>query len=183
MVREFTLLLQAAAEKAAYWPQIGFSGAYELNAKNFIGAEGTNWTLMVALQFSIFDNSRYARVRQNRARQLQAERGRELLTQAVALEVKRAFHEHEAATQRLEQARKAMSPAEESLRMIQNRYREGLTTLVVLQDAETALTGARTRAISAGRDAYEAGLMEVRDMAAPSTPVAGTPFFDLDRSE
>ena len=25
------------------------------------------------------------------------------------------------------------------------------------------------------------GLMEVRDMAAPSTPVAGTPFFDLDR--
>ena len=32
------------------------------------------------------------------------------------------------------------------------------------------------------RIAYEAGLMEVRDMAAPSTPVAGTPFFDLDRS-
>jgi thiazole synthase len=37
-------------------------------------------------------------------------------------------------------------------------------------------------AIEAGRLAYEAGLMEKRDMAAPSTPVAGTPFFDLDRS-
>jgi thiazole synthase len=37
-------------------------------------------------------------------------------------------------------------------------------------------------AIEAGRLAYEAGLMEMRDMAAPSTPVAGTPFFDLDRS-
>ena len=36
-------------------------------------------------------------------------------------------------------------------------------------------------AIEAGRLAYEAGLMEVRDMAAPSTPVAGTPFFDLER--
>ena len=36
-------------------------------------------------------------------------------------------------------------------------------------------------AIEAGRTAYEAGLMEMRDMAAPSTPVAGTPFFDLDR--
>src|SRR5918999_90197 len=33
--------------------------------------------------------------------------------------------------------------------------------------------------IDAGRAAYEAGLMEVRDMAEPSTPVAGTPFFDL----
>ena len=35
-------------------------------------------------------------------------------------------------------------------------------------------------AIEAGRTAYESGLMEMRDMAAPSTPVAGTPFFDLE---
>lgn len=34
--------------------------------------------------------------------------------------------------------------------------------------------------IAAGRRAFEAGLMEARDMAAPSTPVAGTPFFDLE---
>jgi thiazole synthase len=36
-------------------------------------------------------------------------------------------------------------------------------------------------AIEAGRMAFEAGLMQVRDMAVPSTPVAGTPFFDLDK--
>lgn len=36
-------------------------------------------------------------------------------------------------------------------------------------------------AIRAGRLAFESGLMEPRDMAEPSTPVAGTPFFDLDR--
>ena len=34
-------------------------------------------------------------------------------------------------------------------------------------------------AVSAGRDAYLAGLMHPRDMASPSTPVAGTPFFDV----
>ncbi len=38
-------------------------------------------------------------------------------------------------------------------------------------------------AIDAGRTAFEAGLMQVRDMAAPSTPVAGTPFFDLDKPQ
>ncbi len=38
-------------------------------------------------------------------------------------------------------------------------------------------------AIEAGRSAYEAGLMEMRDMAVPSTPVAGTPFFDLERPQ
>jgi thiazole synthase len=36
-------------------------------------------------------------------------------------------------------------------------------------------------AIEAGRLGYEAGLMPMRDMAVPSTPVAGTPFFDLDQ--
>jgi thiazole synthase len=34
-------------------------------------------------------------------------------------------------------------------------------------------------AIDAGRLAYESGLMEPRDMASPSTPVAGTPFFKI----
>ena len=34
-------------------------------------------------------------------------------------------------------------------------------------------------AVAAGRLAFEAGLMESRDMASPSTPVAGTPFFEL----
>lgn len=36
------------------------------------------------------------------------------------------------------------------------------------------------RAVEAGRLAFEAGLLEPRDMASPSTPVAGTPFFKID---
>ncbi len=32
-------------------------------------------------------------------------------------------------------------------------------------------------AVEAGRTAYEAGLMEARDFASPSTPVVGTPFW------
>src|SRR5688572_4961117 len=39
------------------------------------------------------------------------------------------------------------------------------------------------RAIEAGRAAFESGLMGMRDMAQPSTPVAGTPFFDLKRGD
>ena len=34
-------------------------------------------------------------------------------------------------------------------------------------------------AVAAGRRAFLAGLMEPREMASPSTPVAGTPFFDI----
>lgn len=38
------------------------------------------------------------------------------------------------------------------------------------------------KAIQAGRLAYEAGVVEPRDMASPSTPVAGTPFFKIDNA-
>ena len=52
----------------------------------------------------------------------------------------------------------------------------------VAKDSESKATPSQVAAaIEAGRTAYEAGLMEMRDMAAPSTPVAGTPFFDLSR--
>jgi len=57
-----------------------------------------------------------------------------------------------------------------------------LNTAVATAADPVRMARAFADAIAAGRTAYEAGLMEVRDMAAPSTPVADTPFFDLDRS-
>ncbi len=54
-----------------------------------------------------------------------------------------------------------------------------LNTAVAKAGDPVAMAGAFAAAVRAGRVAYGAGLMEMRDMAAPSTPVAGTPFFDL----
>lgn len=54
-----------------------------------------------------------------------------------------------------------------------------LNTAVAKAGDPVAMARAFAQAIAAGRTAYEAGLMEMRDMAQPSTPVAGTPFFDL----
>lgn len=56
-----------------------------------------------------------------------------------------------------------------------------LNTAVAAAADPVRMARAFAAAVEAGRMAYEAGLMEVRDMAVPSTPVAGTPFFDLDR--
>ena len=54
-----------------------------------------------------------------------------------------------------------------------------LNTAVAKAGDPVAMARAFAQAIEAGRTAYEAGLMDMRDMAQPSTPVAGTPFFDL----
>jgi thiazole synthase len=55
-----------------------------------------------------------------------------------------------------------------------------LNTAVAKAADPARMAEACATAIKAGRLGFEAGLMPPRDMAVPSTPVAGTPFFDLD---
>jgi len=55
-----------------------------------------------------------------------------------------------------------------------------LNTAIATAADPVGMARAFAAAIEAGRTAFEAGLMERRDMAVPSTPVAGTPFFDLE---
>lgn len=55
-----------------------------------------------------------------------------------------------------------------------------LNTAVARAADPVRMAQAFARAIEGGRLAYGAGLMEPSDMAEPSTPVAGTPFFDIE---
>lgn len=55
-----------------------------------------------------------------------------------------------------------------------------LNTAVAKAGQPVAMAQSFGMAVQAGRMAYVAGIMEARDMAAPSTPVAGTPFFDFN---
>jgi thiazole synthase len=54
-----------------------------------------------------------------------------------------------------------------------------LNTAVAAARDPARMAAAFAAAVAAGRTAFEAGLMEPRDMAEPSTPVSGTPFFEL----
>ncbi|MFN0218638.1 MAG: thiazole synthase [Hyphomicrobium sp.] len=55
-----------------------------------------------------------------------------------------------------------------------------LNTAIAKAADPIRMGAAMAQAINGGRLGYLAGLMAPRDMASPSTPVAGTPFFDLD---
>ena len=57
-----------------------------------------------------------------------------------------------------------------------------LNTAIAQAGDPIKMAEAFAKAIQAGRIAYEAGLIEPRDMATPSTPVAGTPFFKIDHA-
>ncbi len=140
-------------ERAARRPELGLGASYEMNAEDFFGADGDNWAVTVGLSFDLFDGRR-GRARVSRAEALANEAGEraELLAQSISLEVRRACFELRAARQRLEQAAKGARLAQRSLEIVADRYREGLTVLTELLDAETALTRSRLRSIAAQRD-------------------------------
>lgn len=52
-----------------------------------------------------------------------------------------------------------------------------LNTAIAKAEHPVAMANAFRLAVEAGRIGYEAGLMDARDFASPSTPVVGTPFW------
>ncbi len=55
-----------------------------------------------------------------------------------------------------------------------------LNTAIAKAGDPVRMAKAFAHAVDAGRLAFKAGIVEPRDMASPSTPVAGTPFFKID---
>lgn len=142
-----------ALARAGRRPTVGFQAAWETNARDFFGNDGDNTTLGVGLRWPLFDGfATRARVRRAREQAREAEVGVDLLAESVALEVRQAHSELRAAGQRLEQSAQSVGLARRSLAIVEDRYKEGLTTLPELLDAETALTTARLREVAARRD-------------------------------
>jgi outer membrane protein TolC len=139
-------------------PQIGIEAFYESNAEDLIDSDGTNWMVAAAVRWRLFDgNETGARMRRAQAEERWTEERNRELEDAIPLEVRRAFFDRRTAVLRVEEARRAVEMSTESQRIIEDRYREGLATLVELLDAEAALTRARTRQVAARRDVLLSG--------------------------
>ena len=78
----------------------------------------------------------------------------EHLANQIRLEVVRAYQQHVSARERLAVAGQVIDQATETHRIIQNRYREGLTTITEVLRAETALVRARLNLVAARYDHY-----------------------------
>jgi len=71
------------------------------------------------------------------------------LASQISLEVVRAYQQHVSARERLLLAGQVIDQATETHRIIQNRYREGLTTITEVLRAETALVRSRLSLVAA----------------------------------
>ncbi|MBI3086114.1 MAG: TolC family protein [candidate division NC10 bacterium] len=146
--------------KGAFLPTMHLLGNYEINNHRFSGDGQDSWSVGVVMNWNLWSGGAdRARFVEAQASQQRASALRERLASAIALEVRDAFLALQTARERVAVAKDAVAHAEESLRIVQDRYDNGLTTIVELLDSETALTAARTNLT---RTLYEATVGQAR---------------------
>ena len=103
-----------------------------------------------SVDFYLFDGgANRARLAAARYRHTQAQARLEQMAAAVKLQVREAYLNLNTARERVNVSRQAQSEAEESLRIIQNRYEAGLATITDLLRVENAHTSAQKNYLNA----------------------------------
>ena len=116
----------------------------------------SDYAMGASVTVNLFDAGRKARINQARAAQAIAEAEQEQLANEIRFEVVRAYQQFVSARERLQVVGQTTVQATEVLRIVQDRYREGLTTITEVLRAELALVRARTDVLTARHDHYVA---------------------------
>lgn len=126
--------------KSSFGPQVNAFAGWELDNPTFVaGGGGNNWLGGIEVKFDIFDGgARRAELSRQRAREERVAAMKQAASDAVRLEVRRAFYEVDSSRQQVEVARASIAQAQESLRINQDRYDSGLNTITDLLGAEEA---------------------------------------------
>jgi outer membrane protein len=132
--------------KSSFGPRVNAFAGWEMDNPTFVaGGGGNNWLGGIEVQFDIFQGgAKRAELSRQRALEEKVVAMKEAASDAVRLEVRRAYYETDANRRQIEVARAAIAQARESLRINQDRYDSGLTTITDLLGAEDAARRSQT---------------------------------------
>jgi outer membrane protein TolC len=132
--------------KSAFGPRVNAFAGWETDNPTFVaGGGGNNWLGGIEVQFDIFQGgAKRAELSRQRALEEKVVAMKQAASDAIRLEVRRAYYETDANRQQIEVARAAIAQAQESLRINQDRYDSGLTTITDLLGAEDAARRSQT---------------------------------------
>jgi outer membrane protein TolC len=135
-----------AMAKSSFGPRVNAFAGWEMDNPTFVaGGGGNNWLGGVEVQFDIFQGgAKRAELSRERALQERVTAMKQVAGDGVRLEVRRAYYDLDSARQEIEVARAAIAQAQDSLRINQNRYDGGLTTITDLLGAEEATRRSQT---------------------------------------
>jgi outer membrane protein TolC len=159
--------------KGAFAPRLNVYGSWETDSPSPGWNGGNNWIAGAEFQFDIFDgDSKRAHLAVEKAIQEKGTAMRDAFRDQIRLQVRKAYYEYDSARQQVEVARGAIQQAEESLRINQNRYDGGLTTVSDLLRMEEASHHAQTdywQAVYRMQTSY-AGVELAAGTLTPSSP-------------
>jgi outer membrane protein len=163
MQRRDILSLQARFENsknglrladAGYYPVVGIGGSYQFNDHSTpFGTEGESWQLAAFLRWELFDGTRREHERAKAKYQIaETEEHLEGLKKVVSFKVYEAYLTVSEAAKNTELAQAALKTAEEGKRLVEERYKNSLSPLIDLLDAQVSLDHARADAIAKEND-------------------------------
>ena len=137
--------------KEDFLPQIGaFGQVFAADDTAPWNKENSSWVVGLKATLNLFSGGeKFYNLRRRRIEKVKVMEYREQLKKGIAFQVSKAYYEFLAAKKRLELARASIESAQESLRIVEKRYKNGLATITELLDTQTALNAARSNYVSA----------------------------------
>ncbi len=135
---------EVKAARAALGPRLDLFASWQTDNPHFLSGGNNNWMTGAELRIDLFARDKYAKVSIEKAQLSRAEAARQIAEDNARLDARRAYFDYDAARQMLEVSRSAIKQAEESLRIMRDRYDSGLVTITELLRAEDADRAGRT---------------------------------------
>ena len=146
--------------KLAYFPGIYLSGNYEINSEE-LDETASNYTLGALIKFDLFDGyQKRSRVAEALANLRRVRFTIEQMKLGIEVEVRQAYFMARSTWKQIAVAKGAIAQAEEALRIVKNRYENGLFTVVQLLGAEASLQQSKTEYFKAIHD-YRVALTQL----------------------
>jgi outer membrane protein TolC len=147
--------LEKLVAASAFLPTVGVQGRYDFYDDKIFGNDEGSYSVSGVIKFNIFsggsDRARFAKARHNgRAWNQDLERFEE----AVRLQVQQAYGDYEASLLRNAAAVQAQDAGRENLRVVEERFKQGIAKMIDLLDAETALRELEVRELVSRYDTY-----------------------------
>jgi outer membrane protein TolC len=122
--------------RALHYPDVNLIGNYEINTEDFSDS-ADNYTIGAVLKINIFSGNRITEETKAAVSMLgRVQQMKKSLALNIQVQAREAFLKSKSARKRIQVANIALDQAEESLRIVRNRYNTGLLNMVGLLDAE-----------------------------------------------